>query len=383
MKIVVVGPIFPFRGGIAHSNRLLCEALQQRHDVTCVSFSRLYPAVLFPGKSQKEAELDESFQVPTEYLLDSINPLSWTATAKRIVKMKPDWVVIHWWHTGFAPCYHALARYVKKNSDVKISILCHNFLPHDAAHGLHRFIAKPFFKYADCLVAFSSSVEAELKKEFPKKPSGWFVEPSYDKAIASIKMVSRSLARKKLGLSTGDVLLFFGFVRKYKGLDFLLEALAQSAKKRNVTLLVAGEFWEDKKHYEKKIVGLGIEKNVRIFDDYIPPEQVLVFFAATDALILPYVSSTNSAVLKMAFGFQTPVIATALKAHRDIIKDGQNGLLVKPKDSDSLAKAIDSFFEKKMAEKMRQNMKKQKGLFDWTPAKEKILFNSAKSGNGK
>ncbi|MFH0955503.1 MAG: glycosyltransferase [Candidatus Micrarchaeota archaeon] len=381
MKIVVVGPIFPFRGGIAHSNRLLCEALLQNHDVTCVSFSRLYPRILFPGKSQKEAGLDESFQVPTEYILDSVNPLSWNATAKRIVEKKPDWVVFHWWHTGFAPCYRQLAQYVKKNSRAKISVLCHNFLPHDAAHGLHRFFAKPFFKYADCLAAFSSSVETELKKEFPKKPSGWFIEPSYDKAIARTKTISRSLARKKLGITDAHVLLFFGFIRHYKGLDFLLEAVAQSAKKRKVTLLVAGEFWEDKTRYEKKIGELGIEKNVRIFDDYIPSEQVPVFFAAADALVLPYVSSTNSAVLKMAFGFQTPVIATALAAHQDVIKDGQTGLLVKPKDSKSLANAIDLFFEKKMAEKMRNNMKKQKGLFDWTIAKEKILFNSGKSGN--
>lgn len=376
MKIIVVGPIFPFRGGIAHSNRLLCEALSSRQDVTAISFSRLYPRALFPGKSQKETGTDDSFLVPTEYLLDSINPLSWVSAAKRIVEMKPDWVVFHWWHTGFAPCFWALARAIKKNSNAKISVLCHNFLPHDAVHGLHRFFAKPFFKYADCLASFSSSVSAELKKEFPNKPSGWFIEPSYEKAVAGSKPVSRPMAQKKLGVSK-KVLLFFGFVRPYKGLHFLLSALAGIPEKKRPLLLVAGEFWKNKKKYEAQIRGLGIEKNVRIFDEYIPAGQVPVFFAAADALVLPYVSSTNSAVLKMAFGFQTPVIATDLPAHRDIITNGQTGLLVKPKDADSLARAIERFFEKKMGGKIKKNMRKQKHLFEWTAQKEKVLFNRA------
>lgn len=370
----MVGPIFPFRGGIAHSNRLLCESLSKHHKVTCVSFSRLYPRILFPGKSQKETGEDDSFSIPTEYLIDSINPLSWKKTGKRIVELSPDWVVFHWWHTGFAPCYRQLARFIKKNSNANISVICHNFLPHDTGHGLHRFFAKAFFKYADCLTAFSSSVSTELKKEFPTKPSGWFIEPSYDKAVKAQK-ISRTAAQKKLKVGK-NVLLFFGFVRPYKGLDFLLSAISLLPEKKRPTLLVAGEFWKGKKKYEEKIQTIGIQKNVRVFDEYISPEQVPVFFAAADALVLPYVSSTNSAVLKMAFGFQTPVIATALPAHQDIIKDCQTGLLVEPKDAGALANAIELFFEKKMGPKIRQNMKKQKQAFEWTAQKEKILFNN-------
>ncbi len=237
------------------------------------------------------------------------------------------------------------------------------------------FFAKSFFKYADCLAAFSSAVSAELKKEFPNKPSNWFIEPSYDQAMTSAKTVSRSQAKKKLGVNQ-NVLLFFGFVRPYKGLDFLLEALARIPEKKRPMLLVAGEFWNNKKQFEKKIRELEIEKNVRVFDEYISPQKVPLFFAAADALVLPYVSSTNSAVLKMAFGFQTPVIATALPAHEDLIQNKKTGLLVKPKDVAGLAKAIESFFEKKMGSKIRANLKKQKRLFEWTRQKEKILFNS-------
>lgn len=376
MKVVVVGPIYPFRGGIAHSNRMLCEALSQRHEVTALSFSRLYPQFLFPGKEQKEKNADSDFKINTYYWLDSINPFSWISAACRIQSEQPDWIVFHWWHTAFVPCYWTIASLLKKSSKTKISIVCHNFLPHDQSHGFHFFFLKAFFQQADCLISFSKTVLNELKTAFPNKPSGWIIEPSYVEALGEFAVISRVQAQKELGLK-GNCLLFFGFVRPYKGLAFLLDALPKVLEKIPVTLVIAGEFWGERDAYEKKMQELNIRKNVLVFDEYIPNSKVSAFFAAADAVVLPYVSSTNSAVLKMAFGFNTPVIASRLPAHEDLIEDNKTGILVEPKNPAALAQAIIQFFEQKKGETLKQGMIMDQQLFEWNEEKEKILFNSA------
>ncbi len=375
MKVVVVGPIYPLRGGIAHSNRALCEALAHRHEVTALSFSRLYPQFLFPGKEQREKNKDPDFKIKTRYWLDSVNPFSWISAAKRIRMEQPEWVVFHWWHTAFVPCYWTLAWFLKKNPKTKITIVCHNFLPHDQTHGFHFFFLNAFFRQADCLVSFSKNVLKELQNAFPSKPSGWIIEPSYVGALGDFEKVSKATARKELRVS-GNCLLFFGFVRPYKGLDYLLEALPQVLEKTGVTVIIAGEFWGGKEAYEKKIKDLGIGEKVVVFDEYIPNSKVPVFFAAADALVLPYVSSTNSAVLKMAYGFDTPVIASRLEAHEDLIENHKTGILVEPRDSKALAEAIIRFFEKKEADVIKEGMEKKRELFEWNADKEKILFNT-------
>ncbi|MBS3061371.1 MAG: glycosyltransferase [Candidatus Diapherotrites archaeon] len=375
MKVFVVGPIYPFRGGIAHSNRILCENLQKKHDVTAISFSRMYPKILYPGKEQKEVTEDASFAVKTEYFLDSMNPLTWFKVADRIKKEQPDWVVFQWWHTFFAPLYWTIAKF-GKNQKTRFSVVCQNVLPHEESK-VHESLTKFFFGKVNYFITLSSSDLQILKKLLPSANANWITESTYETQFG--QKSSKAEARKKLGVK-GNAILFFGFVRPYKGLEFLLRAMPELLKKKHdLTLMIVGEFWNDKKEYFNLMDELKIKDHLLIVDRYVANDEVPTYFSAADAVVLPYVSSTESGIIQLAYGLNTPVITTAVGGNVDLIEHEKTGLLCRPKDPADLAQTVLSFYQKDLEGPIKKGMRQNADLFRWTSEKESVFFNQKQS----
>ncbi len=374
VALITIGPIHPLRGGIAHSNRIISESLQKRNTITAISFKRLYPKILFPGKSQKEQKEDKEYKIKTTYLIDSINPLTWIKTANKIKQQKPNWILFHHWHTAFIPCYWTIAHLVKKDPEIKISVICHNYTPHNQGSKIHQLLIKQFLKKADNITALSSNIHEQIKRDFPRKAGGWITEPTYNKAMGKEPNITREQAQQRLGIA-GNTILFFGFIRPYKGLKYLINAIPLILKEIPITLLIAGEFWEKEREHLKRIKKKNLGNNILLHSRYIPTEEVKYYFKASNAIVLPYTTTTNSAVLKMAFGYNLPIITTNIKGNTDIIEDGKTGILIKPKSAKEIAKSIIRFFKQGKERGIKRNMKKAKGIFKWNKRKEQVLFN--------
>ncbi|MCD6479113.1 MAG: glycosyltransferase [Candidatus Diapherotrites archaeon] len=369
MRVVVIGPVKPFRGGIAHSNTILCRNLAKKNDLLAISFKRLFPKFLYPGRFQKE-DSEPASEFKSEFIIDSINPLSWFRAVKRIKEFKANVVVFQWWTTFLVPCYWFIANRVKKHC--RVSVVCQNVLPHEESR-IHLFLTKLSFRNVHHFVTLSRADEKLLKSIMPKAKVKTIVEPTYEQ-IVGLKKIAKNKARKLLGIEHEKVLLFFGFVRPYKGLRYLIEALPEVLKKHNCLLLIVGEFWEPKEQYLELIEKLGIKENVRIVDRYVPNEEVPLYFNASDAVVLPYVSSTESGIIQLAYGYNIPVITTRVGGNPDLIEHKKSGLLVKPCDAKALAKAINYFYDKKMEIKFKQAMKEKVHVFEWTEEKERAVL---------
>jgi len=371
MKIFIVGPISPFRGGISHSNQWLSEKLALNNDVTVISFKRLFPKILFPGKSQFEPlteNLQENFK--KKFVLDSINPFNWLNVFFFFKKEKPDIIIFHWWHTFFAPMFALLSFLSKKSFKTKIIAVMHNVLPHESQNFLHKFLAKTFFMNVDKFVFLSAAEEKFFKEIMPNAKTINFIIPTFE-AVKKISGIKESKAKKLLGVDS--MLLFFGFVRKYKGLDVLIEAMPEVLKSIKVKLFIVGEFWKDKEEYIKKINELGIKDSVIIYDKYVPINEVEKYFKAADAIVLPYISSTHSGIIEMAFSFNTPIITTNVGGNTELIEDKINGLIVPPNNPSALAKAIIFFYKNNLAKQFKEKMKEKK--FEWNKEKEALLLS--------
>ncbi len=369
MRIVLIGPTKPFRGGIAHSNEMLLENLSKKHEVKAISFSRLFPKILYPGKFQTENGRNSG-------TLDSISPFSWEEHRKEIERFSPDSVLFQWWTTFLTPCYTYLAAGAAGR---KIAI-CQNVFPHKEgkATGIKRAIdnalTKVFFSKMDKLVAMSHSDQRELRALFPKKNSGIYLEPVYGLEGIKKGAIKRSEAKKALGLQGKNVLLFFGFVRPYKGLQYLLQAMPKILQKSNAHLLIVGEFWGDKARYLESLDTLDIGKHVTIIDRYVPDEEVPKYFVAADLLVLPYTSISESGVIRMAFNFNTPILSTNVGGNPDHIHDGVNGFLVNPHNADEIAEKAVEFFEKSMYQRLSKGMSEVKKELEWSEEKEKAVL---------
>jgi len=358
MRICLIGPIHPLRGGIAHYNAQLGLELANRHEIVAISFSRQYPALLFPGRTQFDPN-SKSPGLVTESLLDSINPLSWFLAARRIAELSPDLTVVHWWNPFFAPCTGTTVRLARRRSRGTVVFICHNVIPHEpfpATSALTRFALAP----GDAWLVHSEADRRDLKSlslhrpilTIPQPPGRGFGEP-----------VSKEIARSRLGLS-GNILLFFGLIRRYKGLHHLLEALPLVLKTLNCTLLVAGEFYEGKDRCLSLIDALGLTSNVRVIDRFVPDDEVSLYFSAADLVVLPYESATQSAIIPIAHAFERPVVTTRVGGLPEAVRDGETGLLVEPKNPTALAEAILRFYEERLEPTFRRNISQQE-RFSW------------------
>jgi glycosyltransferase involved in cell wall biosynthesis len=342
LKIVIVGPVYPYRGGIAHYTARLAQELSGCHDVQVLSFFKQYPARLYPGHTDRDPS-QKTIDVPAEYLLEALNPLAWWRSAAWIRREKPDLVIFQWWITFWSLAYTVLAslcRWVK----IPVIFMIHNVMPHEGGR-IHRPLARLTLGRGRGFIVHTEEERRRLNSLLPRAPVEVCPFPIYD-MLAVPGDISREQARRQLDLPEGArILLFFGIIRAYKGLSVLLEAIGLLKAKGEVYyLIVAGEFWEEKSAYLAQMERLGISGQVRLEDRYIPNEELPAIFSAADIAVAPYVSGTQSAVVALAQGFGIPLITTDWSAAGVAQEDRSRILTVPPGDAPALAEAIQQAF---------------------------------------
>ena len=375
MKIVVVGPSHPYRGGIAaFTDRLANEFVAEGDDVHLYTFTLQYPSILFPGKTQySDALAPKNIRIFRR--INSINPISWVKTAKEIKAKNPDIVIFAYWMSFFAPCYAKMAKIISKNKNTRCIGLVHNMMPHEKSI-LDRVFSPCFVKKMDAFVALSKSVLEDVSKLDKKsKPKCFSPHPLYDHYGDK---EDKSLAINSLYLDDKyNYLLFFGLIREYKGLDLLLKAMAdERIDNYPIKLIVAGEFYEKKEPYLQMIDNYKINDKVVICDRYIPDEEVKNFFNLADMVVQPYKSATQSGVTQVAYHFEKPMLVTDVGGLREIVPDGKVGYVVEPQP-DKIADAICDFYDNDRKEFFENNVVEEKKKYEWSKmtATIKKLYN--------
>lgn len=367
--IILVGPAFPLRGGIAHFNESFAKSLiDEGYTVELVSFYLQYPSILFPGKTQKsEGEPPEGLSIHN--WLSSINPLSWRSAAKKIIALKPQLVVIRFWIPFMGPALGALAKRLRKNGIIVIGLI-DNAIPHES-RGFDKSLSTLFFKHCTAFFTLSASVADDLKHLAPGKEIATSPHPVYD---IFGEPVSKALAREKLNLDPDEnYILFFGFIRAYKGLDLLIEALGtEEARKLNLKLIVAGEFYEDEQKYRDLIEKLNLKDSVIICSDYIPQEEVKYYFCAANIVAQTYRSATQSGVTQIAYHFERPMLVTDVGGLAEIVPHGKVGYVVPPSPG-AIAEAIVRFFSERNEKPFAEKAAIEKERFSWSHFTRKFI----------
>jgi glycosyltransferase involved in cell wall biosynthesis len=353
MKLAVVAPAFPLRGGIVQFTANFVRALRARHDVELISFTRLYPGALFPGRTQEDHA--GASDVPNTPLIDALDPRTWRRTANRLRATGVEGVLFMYWTPFFAPCFSMIAEL----SRVPAYYCCHNALPHEPMPGM-RLVSRLLYRRARGVLVLSKNVETQVRALAPNTPIERTTHPAPVEMGAKI---DRRLARETLGLDADErVLLFFGLVRAYKGLDTLFAALPRLRSREKYRLLVAGELYVKRELYQTQLKALG--GRVRLEDRWIPDAEVATYFSAADLAVLPYRSASQSGVLPLSRHFELPVVATSAGGLAETIEDGVEGFIVPPDDPLALATAIDRYFDEDLFAPMRTALREQNHSWD-------------------
>jgi glycosyltransferase involved in cell wall biosynthesis len=360
MKITILSTAYPLRGGIAHFNGLLYRELIKNNEVNVVTFKRQYPKILFPGKSQFESG-DTIEKIPTEQSVDSVNPLNWIQVGNKIKKDSPDLLIFKYWMPFFAPCFGKISRIVKKNKKTHILVICDNVLPHERRPG-DRILTKYFFKPVDYFILLSEKVKDDLLLLKPGAKYKILPHPVYSNFG---EPVEKEEARRKLNLTDNKLILFFGFIRDYKGLDVILKSMGELSDVEDIKLIVAGEFYSDRELYLNLIDGLKIRHKVYLFTDFIPTSDVKYYFSAADAVILPYKDATQSGIVQIAMNFRKPVIATNVGGLGEVISDNHTGFIVEKENPKALAQAIKKFYTEDKENEFVRNIEKEVDKYSW------------------
>lgn len=326
MRIVLIGPVPPYRGGIAQYTAQLHKALADTDDQFTISFSRQFPAFVYPGGSDKEPE-PHRYMPAVEYVIDSVNPLSWPAVGRRIRSLNPDLIVAQWWHVYWAP-FIIWMKWLARRSGKRLVVICHNVDDHESA-GWKVKLRNLALRGCKELFVHSSDHQESLCKIFPTAAVRMHPIPAYD---------AFPEPNAKLPRRARTELLFFGLIRPYKGLDILLRALAL-IRDRNFHLTIAGESWEGVASYERIINEGGFSEKVEMLNAYISDQTAANLFARADAVVLPYRTASGSAVAALAFNYRKPVVASQIGGFLDIVAPG-TGILVEPENVDALASAL-------------------------------------------
>lgn len=362
-KILIIGPAYPFRGGgiTTFNERLAREFIQMGHECHILSFSLQYPSFLFPGKTQySDEKAPEDLTIFS--LINSINPLNWIKVGKRFKQEQYDIVVFRYWMSFMAPAFGTIARLIKQNNHTKILAITDNIIPHE-----RKFFDTPFTKYflkpCDGFLTMSQSVLSQLKQLNQHKPATYVPHPMYDMFGPEI---SKDQARAKLNISANDkVLLFFGFIRKYKGLGLLLEAFAdERIKQLGCKLIVAGEFYEDPQPYLKQIEDLGLTDHIILSNDFIPNGEVSGYFCAADAVIQTYLNATQSGVTQIAYFYNKPMIVTNVGGLAELIPNEKVGYVVDV-NKEAITHAILQYYTEQKETEFTANLKIEKQKFTW------------------
>ncbi|MFO7721931.1 MAG: glycosyltransferase family 4 protein [Bacteroidales bacterium] len=362
-QIVILGSAWPLRGGIAAFNqRLAQEYRSMGNEVIIYTFSLQYPSFLFPGKTQYTDEPKPPFP-EIRATVNSVNPLSWIRTGREIKKLRPDLLIVPFWIPFMGMCLGTIAGIVRKNRYTRIISLVHNMIPHERRIG-DLFFSRYFVRSVDGFVAMSQSVLDDIGKFDNKKPRVLSPHPLYDHFG---EIGPKELARKALGLEpSGRYVLFFGLIRDYKGLDILLRAMAtDQVRNLDVKLIVAGEFYSDPSEYHHMIEILKLDKRVVIHGEFIPDSKVAHYFNASDLVVQPYKTATQSGVTQIAYHFHKPMVVTNVGGLAEIVPHGLVGYVVNP-DHQEVARAIADFYSGNKEEVMRANAELEKKKYSWS-----------------
>ncbi len=359
MKIAFLSTFYPFRGGIAQFNAKLLRELEKEHEVYAFTFTRQYPGLLFPGKTQYITDDDTADAIQAIPVLDSINPLTYIRTARRLRQVQPDLLVTRFWMPFFAPSLGYVAGRLQKHGVVTIAIL-DNVVPHEPRPG-DDVLIRYFLKRQSGYMVMTQAVEQQLLVFKPDARYRLQPHPVYDHFPPPIPMAE---ARQKLGIPQDKkLLLFFGFIRPYKGLDLALQALSRLPD--NVWMLVAGEVYGDFKPYQQLIEDYRLHHRVRLTLDYIPDPEVTVYFSAADVLVLPYRSATQSGIMQIAYHYHLPAVVTHVGGLAEMVEHGITGLVIPRSDPERLAAALQEYFAADLREPFSKNMQERKKRYSW------------------
>ncbi|MBK7171876.1 MAG: glycosyltransferase [Bacteroidales bacterium] len=362
-KVIIIGSAYPFRGGgISTYNERLAKAFQDRGDsVQIYTFSLQYPSFLFPGKTQYSTEAPPP-DLDIKIAVNSINPFNWIRIGREIAELRPDLVIVRYWMPFMAPCLGSISGIIRRNRHTKVIAITDNIIPHEKMPG-GEWLSRYFVKRCDAFITMSKAVLADLGNLDSSKPRRYHPHPLYDNFGASIP---KEEAKRNLGLEPEySYLLFFGFIREYKGLDLLLKAFADSRlRKYPLKLLIAGEFYIDSAPYIDMIKSLGLSDLVVLHTQFIPNTEIVNYFCASDIVVQPYKEATQSGVTQVAYHFDKPMITTNVGGLSEMVPDGKVGYVVEPEIED-LSLSLIKYFEEKKEIEFTENVKEEKKRFSW------------------
>lgn len=369
MKILIVGPAWPYRGGIADfDERIAREYIKKGDEVEIFTFTLQYPSFLFPGKTQYSPDpRPEDLDIKRK--VNSINPFNWIKVGRELKKKNADLLIIKFWLPLMAPCFGTIARIVKGNGKTKVISILDNIIPHEHRPG-DKILSKYFVSSIDAFIAMSKSVYDDLKSLNDKKPCLMSPHPIYDNFGTA---VSREEAIGSLGLDpSAKYMLFFGFIRDYKGLDILLKAVAdERIKNSDIKLIVAGEFYNNSEKYFEMEKQLGLEGKIIWRTDFIADEQVKNYFCASDIIVQPYKTATQSGVTQIAYHFEKPMLVTNVGGLPEIVPNGKVGYSVEP-EAKVIADAISDFYCNGRYAEFVENIKEEKKKYSWDRMLENV-----------
>lgn len=362
MNIAIIGPAHPLRGGLATFDERLAEEIQNHgHEVVIYSFSLQYPSFLFPGTTQYTTDPAPA-QLRIETRINSVNPLNWWRTGNYIRRRKHDLVIVRYWLPFMGPALGTILRRVKKNGHTRILCIADNVLPHEKRPGDLPF-TRYFLKAPDAFITMSRKVLEDLK-DFSSKPAVFSPHPLYDNFGAPL---GKEEACRRLGLDPNErYLLFFGFIRRYKGLDLMFEVMNDPRiREAGIRLIVAGEYYDDRSLYEELYNRYNLQDRVHLFTDFIPNSEVALYFSAADLVVQPYRNATQSGITQVAYHFEKPMVVTNVGGLAEGVPDGKVGY-VTPVDKDAIATAILRFFNTADKEAMHAAIREEKKKYAWS-----------------
>ncbi|MCH7722210.1 MAG: glycosyltransferase [Bacteroidetes bacterium] len=378
-KIIIIGPVYPYRGGNALFVTQTYEILKDSFNVKIYNYKLLYPSLLFPGTTQFDKSKQQVFKVPNERQINSISPINWYNVSKKIITEKADLVIFDWWHPFFGLCHGVISSLIKKAYANNILFITENVVSHEA-NKVDKLLTKIGFKNASMFLTLSKNVEEELARYSKKKKIYRSELPIYD-CYRHNDLLDISKVKSELGIAEDDnVLLFFGYIRKYKGLDILLKAFPKILEKYpNSFLLVVGEFYDNPKNYLKIIDDLNIGGKVKVINEFVPNEEVSKYYQISDVVVLPYLSATQSGILNVAYGFNKPVIVTDVGGLAEFVEEGKTGFVIKSNSVKALINGYGNYLNLKEKVDFVQSIKEynSKNSFENLPGLiEKIITES-------
>ena len=367
MRFAILSPIYPYRGGIAQfSGMLYTELVKEGHEVKAFNFKRLYPDILFPGKTQYVEAGDRAIEIESVRVLDSVNPISYFSTVNAIRSYAPDVLIISYWMSFFVPGYAHVANQMKKHC--KVITLIHNAIPHEP-----RFFDKPLasllFKQCHGFIVMSDNVRYDLRKLYPGAKYIQNPHPLYNHFGSKI---NKNEACRKLGIHPSKKnLLFFGLIRDYKGLDLLIEAMGQLNE--DYHLIIAGECYGSFEKYQALIDASPAKERIFVHCEYISDEEIPIYFSAADALVLPYRSATQSGVVSVAYNYDLPMLSTPVGDFKNSIEKPGTGIVVPEISTTALAQGIEELFTPSQQATIPANISKEKAALSWETLTRKLL----------